>query len=447
MPRPTRPRPLHPVHLRDRPVESSVRRLAAKLLTLLALVLAFTTPAPSVSAAPQADPFKVIAFYNGTWDAAHIDFVKEANEWFPRAGAENNFTYRATTDWNLLANGGVNDYQVVLFLDDAPPTAAQQAGFERYMRAGGGWLGFHVSAFTTNAGEWPWYYNTFLGSGTFRSNTWGPTTAVLRTEDRTHPATAALPATFTSAVSEWYSWSNDLRTNPNIKVLASVDPSSFPLGTDPNQSWYSGYYPILWTNTQYRMLYANFGHNAMNYDTNTRLSSTFASPTQNRFLIDGLKWLGGAGGSPAPTDPISETTWYSLTSSAGAVCADARGAATANGTAVQQYSCNGTLAQQFQFRSTDSGYTRIANRGNPQQVIDVTNVSTADNAPLQLWTYGSGTNQQWLPVRESGGTYHFVARHSGKCLSTNGMSSNSVQLVQRTCDNSAAQSFRLTAQP
>lgn len=42
------------------------------------------------------------------------------------------------------------------------------------------------------------------------------------------------------------------------------------------------------------MLYANFGHNAMDYATNTTLSSTFASQTQNRFLLDGLKWLGGA---------------------------------------------------------------------------------------------------------------------------------------------------------
>lgn len=275
-----------------------MRRLIARLLTGLALVLGLTAaPAPAgrdASAAPQAPAFKVIAFYHGTWDAAHIDFVKEANEWFPRTGAQHDFTYRATTDWNLLANGGVNDYQVVLFLDDAPDTAAQRAGFERYMRAGGGWMGFHVSAFTTDAGSWPWYYNTFLGSGNFRSNTWGPTTATLRTEDRTHPSTTTLPATFTSAVSEWYSWSNDLRTKPNIKILASVDPSSFPLGTDPNQSWYSGYYPILWTNSQYRMLYANFGHNAMDYATNTRLSSTFADLTQNRFLVDGLKWLGGA---------------------------------------------------------------------------------------------------------------------------------------------------------
>ncbi|MFJ7072245.1 ThuA domain-containing protein [Streptomyces sp. NPDC098781] len=430
---------------------SPVRRLVTRLLAGLALVLGLTAaPTPLVhdaSAAPQAPTFKVIAFYSGTWDAAHIDFVKEANEWFPRTAAQNNFTYTATTNWDLLANGGVNDYQVVLFLDDAPHSAAQRAGFERYMRAGGGWMGFHVSAFTTDAGSWPWYYNTFLGSGNFRSNTWGPTTSVLRTEDRSHPSTAGLPQTFTSSVSEWYSWSNDLRTNPNVKILASVDPSSFPLGTDPNQSWYSGYYPILWTNTQYRMLYANFGHNAMDYASNTRLSSTFASPTQNRFLIDGLKWLAGASDSPTPTDPISETAWYSLVNTANGACVDARAAATANGTPIQQYTCNGTMAQQFQFRPTDSGHSRIAIRGNPQQVIDVTGVSTADDAPTQLWSYGGGANQQWLPVREASGAYHFVARHSGKCLSSTGSSANGVQLVQRPCDNSAAQSFRLSVQP
>ncbi|MFE0252287.1 ThuA domain-containing protein [Streptomyces sp. NPDC059010] len=422
-----------------------MRRLAVRILAGLAIVLGLTAaPAP---AAPRAAAFKVVAFYSGTWDAAHIDFAKEANEWFPRTAAQNNFTYTATTNWDLLANGGVNEYQVVLFLDDAPHTAAQRAGFERFVRAGGGWMGFHVSAFTTDAGSWPWYYNTFLGSGNFRSNTWGPTTAVLRTEDRTHPSTTGLPATFTSAVSEWYSWSNNLRTNPNIKILASVDPSSFPLGTDPNQSWYSGYYPILWTNTQYRMLYANFGHNAMDYSTNTRLSSTFASATQNRFLIEGLKWLGGASGPPTPTDPISETAWYTLANTGNGSCVDARAAATANGTAIQQYTCNQTLAQQFQFRPTDSGYARMAIRGNPQQVVDVTGVSIADDAPVQLWAYGGGGNQQWRPERESSGSYRFAARHSGKCLSTTGSSANSVQLVQRPCDNSATQSFRLAEQP
>lgn len=90
---------------------------------------------------------------------------------------------------------------------------------------------------------------------------------------------------------------------------------------------------------------------------------------------------------------------------------------------------------------------RIGIRSNSQQVIDVTNVSAADNAPVQLWSYGGGANQQWKPVQETSGRYHFVARHSGKCLSTPDSSADGVQLIQRPCDNSAAQSFQLNAQP
>jgi len=364
------------------------------------------------------------------------------------AGADLSVDLESAMNWNLLADStALAQYQVVLFLDDAPQQAAQRSRFEAYMRGGGAWMGFHVAAFTTSAQNWPWYYNQFLGSGNFATNTWGPTTATLHTDHRTHPSTGHLPSTFTSSVSEWYSWSRNLRSNPDIDVLASVDPVSFPLGTDPDQSWYSGDYPIVWTNKNYRMLYANFGHNAMDYAKNIPLSSTFASATQNTFLIDGLTWLGtGSAGTPGPGDPIPPTTWYSLTSAANGRCVDTRAAATANGTAVQQYACNGTTAQQFQFRPTDGGFTRIATRNDPAKAVDVTGVSTADNAPLQLWTYTGGTNQQWKPVREASGRYHFTARHRGKCLSLPaGGGAQSTALVQRTCDGSTAQSFALAA--
>jgi hypothetical protein len=240
-----------------------------------------------------AKSFNVIAFYNGTWDAAHINFVKEANVWFPKTAAANNFTYTSTNDWSKLNAANLAKYQVILFLDDHPPKA-QEAAFKQYMDNGGAWMGFHVCAFNTNSADWDWYYNKFLGVGSFNSNTWGPTTAVLKCEDQTHPSTQRLPQKFTSAVSEWYSWTKDLRKNPDIRILCSIDPSSFPLGTDPNQSWYSGYYPVIWTNKNYKMIYANFGHNAMDYAANVGKSSTFGSETQNKFIIDGLLWLGGA---------------------------------------------------------------------------------------------------------------------------------------------------------
>ncbi|MFC7241374.1 ThuA domain-containing protein [Catellatospora aurea] len=436
-----------------RTLQTTVRWWLAALAALLTAITATVVAGPGTAQAAPA--FKVLAFYNGTWDAAHIDFDKEALTWFPQAAAQNNFTWEATTDWSRLNTGNLAQYKVIMFLDDAPPSG-QRAAFQQYMQNGGAWMGFHVTAFNTDPNTWSWYYNTFLGTGAFVSNTWGPTSVTMRTE-RAHPSTTRLPATWTSAVSEWYSWRNDLRNNPSIDILASIDPGSYPVGTDPNQTWYSGYHPLIWTNRDYKMLYANFGHNAMNYSTNTRLSSTFASEVQNRWLIDGLLWLGGVtpgpspSASPAPSassGPISPTAWYSLVNRNSGKCVDARAAGSANGTAIQQYTCNNTTAQQYRFTPTTGAYTHVDIRLNSARSLDVTNVSAADNAPIQLWTYSGGLNQQWQPVAEGGGYYHLVNRNSGKCLDVPAASTaDSVQLVQYACNGTGAQSFRLVQQP
>ncbi len=69
------------------------------LLCCYFLFLLFTT---TFNATAQAPKFKVIAFYNGTWDAVHISFVKEANQWFPSIAAQYGFSYESTTNWNNL---------------------------------------------------------------------------------------------------------------------------------------------------------------------------------------------------------------------------------------------------------------------------------------------------------------------------------------------------------
>ncbi|WP_432949047.1 RICIN domain-containing protein [Kribbella sp. CA-253562] len=149
--------------------------------------------------------------------------------------------------------------------------------------------------------------------------------------------------------------------------------------------------------------------------------------------------------SPDATAAISPTGWNTVTAKHSGKCVDARAAATANGTAVQQYTCNSSTAQQWQFQPTTDGYVRINARNAASQVLDVTNVSTADSALIQLWAYGNGNNQQWRPVEEADGAYHLVNRHSGKCLDVPSASTaDSVQLQQYTCNGSAAQSFRIS---
>ncbi|MFJ9211204.1 RICIN domain-containing protein [Streptomyces sp. NPDC102264] len=140
------------------------------------------------------------------------------------------------------------------------------------------------------------------------------------------------------------------------------------------------------------------------------------------------------------------TGWATISNKGNGKCVDARAAATGNGTAVQQYACNGSLAQNWSLTATSAGYVRAGNRNADSQVWDVTDVSAADAATIQLWTYSGGNNQQWQPVEEADGAYHFVNRNSGKCLDVPSASTaDSVQLQQYTCNGSAAQSFRVQA--
>ena len=250
-------------------------------------------------AGAAAPKFRVIAFYSANWDPAHINFVHETNGFFPKFAADNGFAYDSTTNWGNLNNADfMAKYQVVMFLDNRP-SAAQYAGFQRYMENGGGFLGFHVCAFTTSPGDWDWYSNKLLGSGAFKTNTWGPTSAIMKVEDPAHPVTLGFPTTFKSEVSEWYNWRNDLRTNPDIKILCSIDPSSYPLGTDPAQSWTSGYNPIVWANKKYRAIYCNSGHNDMDYSKNPApaRSKTWDNEPHRNLILNALNWLAGRNSS------------------------------------------------------------------------------------------------------------------------------------------------------
>lgn len=161
--------------------------------------------------------------------------------------------------------------------------------------------------------------------------------------------------------------------------------------------------------------------------------------------VTGIEFATQASASAAGTAAAAIPTGYTTVVNKGSgKCVDARSAASADGTAVQQYTCNGSTAQNWQLVATDGGYYRVNSNLNAAEAWDVTGVSTADSALIQLWTYSGGNNQQWLPVAEADGAYHFVNRNSGKCLDVPSASTaDSVQLAQYTCNGTAAQSFTL----
>jgi hypothetical protein len=243
--------------------------------------------------------FCVVAFYTAKNDPAHISFVHEANNWFLKLSRQYHFLYDSTQDWSRLSMPSLKKYDLVIFLDTRPDSPSQRFAFQQYMEGGGAWMGFHFSAFALTPSafpqNWAWYHENFLGSGEYVSNTWRPTPAKLRVEND-HPVTKGLPEIFASSPNEWYRWKNDLRANKDIRILLSIDSSSFPLGTGPKPSeiWHSGYYPVVWTNTRYHMVYFNMGHNDMDYEggTNRALSSTFGNKLQDQLITNCVLWLG-----------------------------------------------------------------------------------------------------------------------------------------------------------
>lgn len=270
------------------------KKVSAVLLLIIFTITAF--------AQSKKLKFKVIAFYTGKNDLAHISFVKEANKWFPEIATKNNFSYDSTSNWENLNLEFLSKYQVVLFLDTRPENSEQREAFQKYMENGGAWMGFHFSAFALEKSaydmNWNWYHNTFLGSGSYGSNTWRPTAAILRVESKNHPVVKNLPETFKAQPNEWYRWQNDLKKNPDIRILLTIDSTSFPLGTGPkaHEIWQSGYYPVVWTNKNYKMVYVNMGHNDMDYEhkydnTNKTLSFTFDNEIQNKMILNSLIWL------------------------------------------------------------------------------------------------------------------------------------------------------------
>ena len=222
----------------------------------------------------------VLAFYSETVEHDHVDFAHQAIKFYSSAAERDHFGFVSTTNWDDLNAGNLAHYQIVLWLDDQPHTAAQRAAFEQYMTHGGGWLGFHVAAYNDKDTGWPWFVS-FLGGGVFYGNNWPPLPVTLRVDDRTHPITRSLPETFLSPANEWYIWKPSPRLNKDVKVLLTLEPSNYPLGLKDTIE--GGDLPVVWTNTKYRMPYMNMGHG----------DRVFTSAVQNQLFEDSILWLGG----------------------------------------------------------------------------------------------------------------------------------------------------------
>ncbi len=248
-----------------------------KLFAVALVLLIWNT-----AAVAQEPAFKVLAFYSTDVEPDHVHTADDALAFYRALAAKNNFIFDATTDWTKLNETDLKTYRLILWLNNFPQTPQQRTAFENYMEHGGGWIGFHVAGYNDETTKWPWFVD-FMGGAVFYTNNWPPLPAKLVVDDRTHPVTSQLPATYDAPANEWYLWKPSPRLNKNVHVLVTLDPSNYPIGVKDIIP--GGDLPVVWTNTKYRMIYMNMGHGAKG-------EKIYSDPTQNKLFANAILWLG-----------------------------------------------------------------------------------------------------------------------------------------------------------
>ena len=96
-------------------------------------------------------------------------------------------------------------------------------------------------------------------------------------------------------------------------------------------------------------------------------------------------------------------------------CMDAQSGGTADGTQIQEWTCNGTGAQSYELEDDGSGGFYIVNT-QADKCVDVQARGTANGTKIQLYDCNQ-TPAQTFSVEDAGGGFvNFVNTNSGKCL-------------------------------
>ena len=129
---------------------------------------------------------------------------------------------------------------------------------------------------------------------------------------------------------------------------------------------------------------------------------------------------------------------YSVASalSSGSVL-DAAGAGTADGTAAQVYSANGTDAQAWVVEDAGAGYVTVRNAASGL-ALDVPGGSACSGAQLQLWTPNGSWAQRWVAVRDGAGIRLVSALDDTLSVDLPGASTADGSRLQLYSDNGTA---------
>jgi type 1 glutamine amidotransferase len=204
------------------PVKTKSVRWKAKQIVrfvpvLLVLALSSACGDSGAAARVEAKPFRALVFTKTT--GFRHDSIPDGVAAIRRLGRDHGFSVDTTADAARFTAAALERYDVVVFLSTTGTPIkrrAQRRAFERYIRAGGGYLGVHAASDTR--GDWPWYER--LVGARFKRHDPGTSERVVQVPDRRGAATRGLPAAW-ARTDEWYEFRSD--PSRHVHVLALLD--------------------------------------------------------------------------------------------------------------------------------------------------------------------------------------------------------------------------------
>ncbi|MCM4151484.1 PKD domain-containing protein [Arenibacter sp. N53] len=156
-----------------------------------------------------------------------------------KLGQENNISVDTTKNADIFNDEDLKKYSAIVFLSTTGNIldAKQEAAFERYIQAGGGFVGVHAA--TDTEYDWNWYGR--LVGAYFASHPAGTPEADFVIKDNSFSATNMFADTIWHRTDELY---NFKKINPDVHVLMTVDEKSYEGGINGDHhpmSWYHEY--------------------------------------------------------------------------------------------------------------------------------------------------------------------------------------------------------------
>ena len=241
----------------------------------------FDTVAPELPAAVAVANDAVLVYSKTSGGFRHGWSIDAANAMIARLAEANDWRVYYTENAAVFSDELLARFAVVVWNNatGAALSNAQRSSFQRWLEAGGGYVGLHAAGDGSHA-DWDWYTQQVIRAR-YNQHTLLPEhtpRARVTVEDNTHPATAHLPEQW-SLEEEWYAWHDSPRT-AGANILVTVDESTYT----PWKATMGEDHPFVWHHTlgQGRVFYSAFGH----------WEETYSDPLLVPMMEQAIIWAG-----------------------------------------------------------------------------------------------------------------------------------------------------------